>query len=164
MTGSSSSRASSSTPTVVAVNEQTEIEIDTHRWARLAADSLIAQGVTNGEMNLLFIDESEMRQLNLDHMNKDRPTDVLSFPLDGNDTDQSVDIFIGDIVVCPAYAERQADEHRGELSHDGSLNDELALLVVHGVLHVLGWDHEEPVEAGKMSAAEQALLSAHYRS
>lgn len=164
MTESRDSKVVTDGPTVVATSEQSELDIDTERWARLAVHSLVAHGITAGEMNLLFIDESEMHQLNLEHMNKDRPTDVLSFPLDGNDVDQSVDVLIGDIVVCPAYAQRQAHEHRGEFSHDGSLEDELALLVVHGVLHVLGWDHEDPQEAEEMSAAEQALLSARYRS
>jgi len=153
-------------PTVVAVNEQDDLKIDTRRWSDLAVASLESHGVTRGEMNLLFIDQTEMHQLNLAHMKRDRPTDVLSFPLDGADesVDHEVDVLIGDIVICPAYAAQQAGEHAGELSHDGSLDDELALLVVHGVLHVLGWDHEDPVEAEQMSAAEQALLLAHHKS
>jgi len=152
-------------PTVVSVNEQDDIGIDTQRWSALAVAALLSHGVARGEMNLLFIDEAEMHQLNLTHMKRDRPTDVLSFPLDGPDadSDDEVDVLIGDILICPAYAERQAPEHAGELSHDGSLEDELALLVVHGVLHVLGWDHEDPVEAEQMSAAEQALLLAHHK-
>jgi len=151
-------------PTVVCVDEQHDIEIDTERWVRLATASLVAHGVERGEMNILFVDEPEMSRLNLAHMKRDRPTDVLSFPLDGDDTDQTVDVFVGDMVICPAYAARQARRHRGELLHDGSLDDELALLVVHGVLHVLGWDHGDPVEAEEMSAAEQLLLSSHHRS
>jgi len=154
---------------VVVADEQTKIAIDIARWGDLAIAALVSHGVQDGEMNLLFVDESEMHELNLAHMNRDRPTDVLSFPLDGSDgdgtdLDQPVDVFIGDIVVCPSYAAAQAPEHAGELSHDGSLDDELALLVVHGVLHVLGWDHEDPVEAQQMSAAEQALLLAHHKS
>ncbi len=152
-------------PTVVVTNEQDEISIDTARWGRLASDALVANGVHLGELNLLFVDESEMHRLNLAHMNRDRPTDVLSFPLDGADGDgPGIEVLIGDIVVCPSYAARQAPEHAGELSHDGSLDDELALLVVHGVLHVLGWDHEDPVEAQKMSQAEQSMLTAHHKS
>jgi len=148
----------------VSVDEQDEIQIDTQRWSELAVASLASHGVARGEMNILFIDEAEMQQLNLTHMNRDRPTDVLSFPLDGANSDNEVDVLIGDIVICPAYAARQAPEHAGELSHDGSLEDELALLVVHGVLHVLGWDHDDPAEAEQMSAAEQTLLLAHHKS
>jgi len=151
-------------PTVVSINEQSEIDIDVQRWSALAAASLVSHGIDSGEMNLLFVDEPEMHQLNLAHMDRDRPTDVLSFPLDGTGSDNGVDVFIGDIVICPTYAARQAAEHVGELSHDGSLDDELALLVVHGVLHVLGWDHEDPIEAEQMSEAEQILLLEHHKS
>ncbi len=154
---------SPSQPTVIAVDEQNEISIDPQRWAALAASSLSSQGLTRGELNLLFVDESEMHRLNLDHLGRDRPTDVLSFPLDGGEDVETVEALIGDIVVCPKYAQRQAPDHRGESDHDGSLEDELALLVVHGVLHVLGWDHEDTVEAQQMSATEQALLTAHHR-
>jgi len=150
-------------PIVVSIDEQHEIEIDVERWGSLAAAALASRGVHQGEMNLLFVDEAEMSRLNHDHMNRDRPTDVLSFPLDGDQGDGPVEAFIGDIVICPAYAARQAAQHRGELHHDGTLDDELALLVVHGVLHVLGSDHEDPSEADEMSAVEQSLLSAHHR-
>lgn len=149
---------------MVSVDEQHEIEIDTERWGRLAAASLVTHGVERGEMNILFVDESEMRRLNLAHMQRDLPTDVLSFPLDGDNPDHIVDVLIGDVVICPTRAAHQAPSHRGELLHDGTLDDELALLVVHGVLHVLGWDHEDPAEADKMNVAEQVLLSAHHRS
>jgi probable rRNA maturation factor len=60
------------------------------------------------------------------------------------------------VVVCPAVARRQAPEHAG------TLDDELALLIVHGVLHVLGRDHAEPEEAEEMRARERALLEAHH--
>ena len=104
-----------------------------------------------------------MAELNREHMDEDRPTDVLSFPLDGADDDPFGDNLIGDVVVCPVYAARQAAAHRGERGHDGSVEDELALLVVHGVLHILGHDHAEPDEAARMRAAEAELLDAHHR-
>jgi probable rRNA maturation factor len=156
-------------PVVVAVDEQDEMVVDVDRWARLAGDSLVTSGVTDGELNLLFVDETVMTELNKEHMDEDRPTDVLSFPLDGDDEDPFADgvggeRLIGDIVVCPTYSARQAPDHRGERGHDGSVEDELALLVVHGVLHILGHDHAEPDETTRMQAAEQDLLDAHHRS
>jgi probable rRNA maturation factor len=67
-------------------------------------------------------------------------------------------LLLGDVVVCPAVAARQAPEHAG------NLDDELALLVVHGVLHVLGWDHAEVEETERMRARERQLLEAsHWR-
>jgi probable rRNA maturation factor len=65
---------------------------------------------------------------------------------------------LGDVVVCPAVALRQAP------THAGTLDDELALLIVHGVLHVLGRDHAEPDEAAEMRARELALLQTHHWS
>jgi probable rRNA maturation factor len=154
---------------VVAVDEQADIMIDLARWQRLATCALRASGVERGELNLLFIDESAMTELNREHMGENRPTDVLSFPLDGAagadlvGADLIGDVLIGDVVVCPAYAERQAAAHSGDRGHDGSTADELALLIVHGVLHVLGHDHAGAAETIVMKAREQQLLDAHHR-
>ncbi len=150
-------------PVVVAVDEQDDLPVDLDRWSQLAGDALVASGVDEGELNLLFVDESAMTDLNRQHMDEDRPTDVLSFPLDADDADPFGERLIGDIVVCPVYAARQAADHRGERDHDGSVEDELALLIVHGVLHILGHDHAEPDETTRMQAAEVALLRAHHR-
>lgn len=151
-------------PVVVAVDEQSEIPVDLDRWARLAGDSLVSNGVYDGELNLLFVDEAVMTELNREHMGEDRPTDVLSFPLDGANDDPFGDNLVGDVVVCPVYADRQAAAHAGDRGHDGSLDDELALLIVHGVLHILGHDHAEPEETERMQAAELVLLDAHHRT
>ena len=156
-------------PVVVGVDEQSDVAIDLDRWQTLAGRSLQSSGVETGELNLLFVDEPTMHELNRTHMGEDRPTDVLSFPLDaaGEEGDPAADVgevLIGDIVVCPVYAARQAAEHAGQRGHDGSLDDELALLIVHGVLHIVGHDHAESDEMTRMQACEQELLVAHHRS
>ena len=69
---------------------------------------------------------------------------------------------VGDVVICPAVAATNAAEHRGPL-HNGSVEDELALLVVHGVLHLLGMDHAEEDEAEAMEARERELLERFHR-
>lgn len=151
-------------PVVVVVDSQRELSVDTDRWGRLAADALVASGVRAGELNLLFVDEEEMTALNAEHMGIDGPTDVLSFPLDGAAPADVGEPLIGDVVVCPSYAARQAPDHAGQDGHDGSVDDELALLVVHGVLHVLGYDHAEEHETVVMRQRERELLAAHHRS
>ena len=70
---------------------------------------------------------------------------------------------VGDVVICPAVAAANAPEHRGPV-HDGSVEEELALLVVHGVLHLLGMDHAEEDEAEAMEARERELLEKFHRS
>lgn len=150
---------------VIATNEQDVQSVDLDRWSTLARRSLEAQGAGAGELNLLFVNRSEMTQLNAEHMGEDRCTDVLSFPLDADDAsfpdlgDENLlgERLLGDIVICPEYAAEQAPEHTGNYT------DELALLVVHGVLHILGMDHAEPEETVEMQAAERDLLERFYQ-
>jgi probable rRNA maturation factor len=144
--------------TVVVSDEQTDVTVDADRWAELATAVLRAEGRT-GELTLTFVDRDEMTVLNSEHMGTSGPTDVLSFPLDSVD-DGSGDlpgpVLLGDVVVCPAVAETAAPTHAGRL------DDELALLVVHGVLHVLGHDHARPDETRLMRERELELLVEHH--
>lgn len=133
--------------------------IDIGRWAGLAGAVLRDEGVSCGELGLRFVDPAAMAELNLAHMGASGPTDVLAFPIDGGNgvgggSMPEPAVLLGDVVVCPEYAESRLS---------GDLADELALLVVHGVLHVLGYDHAHPAEAAAMQAREQQLLAAHHR-
>ena len=150
-------------PIVVAVDEQDDVALDLARWRDLAAGALREEGVDGGELNLVFVEEQEMHALNTLHLGEDRPTDVLSFPLDGDTPAEVGEALIGDVVVCPAYAARQAADHAGTRGHCGSVDDELALLVVHGVLHVLGWDHADDEQTRSMQARESVLLDELHR-
>ncbi|QGG97091.1 rRNA maturation RNase YbeY [Actinomarinicola tropica] len=163
---------------MVVTDEQSDHVLDLDRWARLAAHALASRGVTRGELSLTFVDEEAITGLNADHMGEDGPTDVLSFPLDADALDaepptpgslaSQLPTLLGDVVICPAVAARNAADHAagaaephpGHPTHDGSLDAELALLVVHGVLHVLGHDHAEPDETAAMQAAEREILAA----
>ncbi len=147
---------------VIATNEQADQPVDIERWTLLATEALVDQGVTTGELNLLFIDRQSMTELNAEHMGEDGCTDVLSFPIDADGDDDLDALFggptlLGDIAICPAYAADQAPEHAG------TYDDEIALLIVHGVLHILGMDHAEPEEAAEMQAAEQQLLTRYHQ-
>ncbi len=142
---------------VVVSDEQTEVAIDADRWARLAAAVLREEG-RGGELTLTFVEPSEIAELNVEHLGVDGPTDVLSFPLDASAGDVSGPgpVLLGDVVICPAVAASAAPRHAG------TLDDELALLTVHGVLHVLGHDHADPAEATRMRAREIDLLVTHH--
>lgn len=134
--------------------EHPDPAVDVERWSSLAEAALAHEGVT-GELSLTFVDDDEIAALNAEHMGKQGPTDVLSFPIDGADrgaVQPGVPVLLGDVVISPAVASRQFD------THAGTFDDEIALLVVHGVLHVLGHDHAEAAQAEVMRARERLIL------
>lgn len=161
---------------VFCADEQSVCSIDIERWRKLATNVLVSEGVRGAaELSLLFIDEDVIAELNRVHMGKNGPTDVLSFPIDAVMIDDSPGpghvsrgpdrsqpdsddhpLLLGDVVLCPIVAQRQAPEHAG------SFDDELALLVTHGVLHVLGYDHAEDADKVRMQSRERALLEEHH--
>jgi probable rRNA maturation factor len=166
-------------------DEQDGVPIDPARWLRLCADVLAAEGIAgNVEMSLLFVDEPSIAAYNEQYMGKHGPTDVLSFPIDdeelpvggrypdgggrgpGDFTDAAdeddIPRLLGDVLICPPVAAANAAEHAGP-NHDGSIDDELALLVVHGILHLLSYDHAVDEEAEAMEQRERELLHKFYR-
>jgi len=147
--------------TVVVADERVadvaSVDVDVERWELLAVNVLGDRGAT-GELTLTFVDAEEIAMLNAEHMGKSGPTDVLSFPMDDGVplSPDDVPMLLGDVVVCPAIAAAQFAEHAGDY------DDEMALLVVHGILHVLGFDHEDPAEAARMRSVELELLKVHH--
>jgi len=137
-----------------ASDDQSEIQIDLDRWRDLMSAALSAEGIAGpGEATLTFIDAGEMTELNREHMGVDGPTDVLSFPIDGAEPlSGRVPRMVGDIVICPSVAAANAPAHAGDV------DSELALLVVHGVLHLLGHDHAENDGRAVMQERERNLL------
>lgn len=108
------------------------------------------------ELSIAIVDVTEMTELNGRFRGKDGPTDVLSFPCDDPCAVVAPDepITLGDVVIAPEIAVQQADE----LGH--TVEEELNLLLIHGVLHLLGYDHEADEDAVAMQARERALLTA----
>ena len=160
---------------VFGVDEQTDQPVELARWVDLASNVLADSGIRGeAELSIVFANEEVMAELNKRFMNVDGPTDVLAFPIDdpidsgrwpdsgstGPDREPTeigeLPMLLGDVVICPAVAVRQAPEHAG------SYEDEIALLVVHGVLHVLGMDHAEPAETAVMQARERELLDRYH--
>jgi probable rRNA maturation factor len=136
-------------------------DVDGSRWAGLLAAALADEGVAPGaQAGLSFLAPPAMAELNRAHMGSVGPTDVLAFPIDGaaatGATPGGPPGVVGDVVICPAVAAA------GAPGHAGTVEDELALLVVHGALHLLGHDHAEAGERAAMQARERALLAAHH--
>jgi probable rRNA maturation factor len=160
---------------VFAADEQSDHPVDTLRWVRLAEAVLGEEGLTgDAELSVLFVDERSIAELNSRFLGRDGPTDVLAFPIDeepiesGRSPDsggtgpgmpsepEDVPVLLGDIVICPAVAYRNAPEHAG------NYDDEVALLVVHGLLHLMGMDHQDDEEAEEMESKERELLARHH--
>jgi probable rRNA maturation factor len=160
---------------VFAADEQEDFPIALGRWADLARRVLKDRGVKGEtEVSLLFVDEAAMSSLHEQFLGLSGPTDVLSFPIEdepgptgrspdlggtgpGSTAEEGALMLLGDVVICATVAARNAVEH------DVSFDDEVALLVVHGLLHLLGMDHEVDAEAERMEALEQELLNRFYR-
>ncbi len=141
----------------VDIENETELEIDTDtlvRQAQFLFHQLRLHPET--EVSILLVDETRMSQLHVEWMEEEGPTDVLSFPMDelvvpaiGEDAEPGI---LGDIVLCPAFAERQA------AGNGQTLDEELALLLTHGILHCLGHDHLEAEEHAVMFGLQHDLL------
>jgi len=163
-------------PEVFCADEQVAVLVDLGRWQTLALDVLESEGVRGAaELTVVFVDEETMQQLNAQYMGNNYATDVLAFPLDaveatrtpgpgaltkGPDKDEfdiaDLPLLLGDVVICPTVAVKQAS------SHAGNEEDEIALLLVHGILHVLGNDHDTPDAAIAMQALERKHLEAFH--
>jgi probable rRNA maturation factor len=144
--------------TVAATDSTTDGVPDLERWRSVASDTLAAEGIPGGHLDLLFVDPGAMADLKGRYLGQRQPTDVLAFPLDGPDVAAGDDPTVGpprhlgDVVVCPQVARNQAPAHAGDF------RTEVTLLIVHGVLHVLGHDHAEPDETRRMQERERFHL------
>jgi len=116
-----------------------------------ARAALEDQGVSRGQLAIVLADRERMRNLNREYAGQDSPTDVLSFA-DGSLDPQSGQPYLGDVVICLPVALEQA------ASAGHPAESELALLAVHGVLHLLGHDHGRAAEQEKMWEAQQRIL------
>jgi probable rRNA maturation factor len=125
------------------------------RLARFVMDEMRVHPLA--ELCVKAVDEDTIAQLNAQWMGKDGPTDVLAFPMDelrpGLVTEEPEEGVLGDLMLCPAVAERQA----AEAGH--GTDAEIELLTVHGILHLLGYDHAEPEEHAEMFGLQDRLLA-----
>lgn len=155
-------------------NEQEEHEIQSSHIAtieKLLFEAARMEGITEGEVSLSFVDDDTIHQLNLEYRGKDRPTDVLSFPMEDNkdwedaillDVEEHHDehdveampCMLGDIIISVPTALRQSEEY----GH--SFIRELGFLFVHGFLHLIGYDHDTKDAEQAMFARQEDILSA----
>tara|TARA_B100001123_G_scaffold92997_1_gene107057 strand:- start:56 stop:607 length:552 start_codon:yes stop_codon:yes gene_type:complete len=108
------------------------------------------------EMNLFLLETGEISILNEKHLSKKGPTDVLAFPIDDPNSETDSTIYLmGDVCICPEVATEQAKEK------DLKFEDEMILLLTHGILHLLGYDHDEEAAEKEMKEMEKILIDRH---
>ncbi len=135
-----------------------DLRVDAEQWSALlpnltetcqrALDAGAGQVRAIGEISLLLTGNAEIQTLNRDWRNKDKPTDVLSFPADALDKP-----FLGDIAVALGVTQADAD------ARNIDLDQHLSHLLIHGLLHLVGYDHKDDTEAAEMEALEVAALA-----
>ncbi|MDQ3985874.1 MAG: rRNA maturation RNase YbeY [Actinomycetota bacterium] len=131
-------------------NEQ-RLFVDESRLALLATHVMQSEDIDDSvELSILLVTEDHIKQLNRRFANEDRSTDVLAFPMMEDDDDE--ENLLGDVVVCPPVAQRQA----ASMNH--SLERELDVLTVHGTLHLLGYDHQTPQDKTEMDRRTDSIL------
>ena len=135
---------------VFVANEQ-DSSVDERRLSSLARHTLAAEGVGEGaELSVLLVTEEHIRNLNMRFANENHETDVLAFPMMEDEEDD--ELVLGDVVMCPGVAEKNALR----LGH--SLSRELDVLLVHGTLHLLGYDHQGNEDKLRMDARLYEIL------
>ena len=142
----------------IEVVNETDVAIDVdalQAQARFTLDRLRIH--PQAELSVVLVDEAAMTELHVKWMDEPGPTDVMSFPMDElrptKDDEDPEEGLLGDVVICPQVATMQAATagHR--------LEDEVALLLTHGILHLLGYDHAEPEEHAEMFGLQARLLA-----
>jgi probable rRNA maturation factor len=126
------------------VNRQRHFKVDTEAWTTFAMKALTAIGKDESSATIAFVSDKKIRELNRQFRGIDKATDVLSFPADGPD-----ELNLGDIAIATETAATQAREN------GLSFNDEIAQLILHGLLHLSGYDHE--TDNGEMNRLELRL-------
>ncbi len=129
----------------VLVSNRQSLPVDEEALIELASACLVGEGAGRSELSVSFVTEDEMADLHLQYMGEEGPTDVLSFPLGDEDEDEEGVRVLGDVVIAPAVAARNNPDAAAELR----------LLLVHGILHLLGHDHEEDDERAEMWARQE---------
>jgi len=144
-------------PSILLTSHRDPEPLDLAAFEKLAAYVLDREDIAyEVELSIAIVDIDEMTELNVRYRGKDGPTDVLSFGCDDPcPVDSDEPVTLGDVVIAPQIALAQAEEY----GH--TVEEELNLLLVHGILHLLGYDHEEDEAAAAMQARERVLLAAY---
>ena len=129
----------------IALSDRQTMTVDHQPLLSLAERTLVGEGIVDAELSVSLVTTEEMTDLHERYMGEPGPTDVLSFPLDEQAPDGGPRL-LGDVVICPEVAATQNDD----------LDAEMRLLLVHGILHLLGYDHESDEDRARMWQRQEA--------
>lgn len=118
----------------------------------MAEEVLRASGVERGELGILLINDRDIEELNRRFMDREGPTDVISFPMDELEGEGDIPVLLGDVVISVERAQAQAMEY------GVSFEEELYRLLIHGILHILGFGHEKDEDRMVMEGKEAGLM------
>jgi probable rRNA maturation factor len=132
-------------PPLILLDDRQSIPVVAEGLVALARECLIGEGAANSELSVSFVTEDEIADLHLRYMDEEGPTDVLSFPQDDEESGDGMWL-LGDVVIAPAVAARNNPDDPG---------GEMRLLLVHGILHLLGHDHDDEAARAAMWARQE---------
>lgn len=138
------------------IDNQTDVEIDLDLIETTIVYALDQQNVDSGNVAVCIVDENSMQAINNEYRGKNKPTNILSFPFETPEglPDDALEIdFLGDLVICPQVLSNEATMQKK------SLDAHWKHILIHGILHLLGYDHIEDDEAEIMENLEISLLS-----
>jgi len=137
---------------IFVANAHPSLEVDSDRLRAVASMVLGQENHGRGGVNIILATDEDLRKMNEQYLGGDHPTDVIAFPMGGDEHPREEDTVVGEIYISLDRARQQAREYSVTFVH------EVERLVIHGLLHLCGYDHEEKGEAGRMRAREDQFL------
>lgn len=137
---------------MIEINNLTEFKIDKKSFSQVAKKILLGENRQTGKISLAFVNKSEIQKLNKKYRKKNKPTDVLSF---GNPTSYKIQVtssesgYLGEVVICPEVVKENAKKHKSDFQ------EELLKVFIHGVLHLLGYEHEKSAKRAKQMQSKE---------
>jgi probable rRNA maturation factor len=144
-------------PSIIVTDEQTSVAVDARELVALASHALRALRIDGAELSIVLAEPDRMQALKSEWMGIDEPTDVLAFPMDASEPAAGPRL-LGDVVLCPAVATAQAP------AEGRSFADEMNLLLVHGILHLIGHDHADEDGKAAMWAEQDRILASYAKT
>jgi len=137
---------------IFVANAHPSLEVDSDRLRSVASLVLRTENRCRGGVNIILATDADLRKMNEQYLGRDYPADVMAFPMGGDEHPRAEDTVMGEIYVSLDRARQQARDY------SVTFVQEVERLVIHGLLHLCGYDHEDKEEAGRMRTREDQFL------